>query len=77
MLRENLKESYFKVWYFLWLDMKVKSNKKEVFWIFKEMNKFIGYGEDLKFNVKVFNDVFIKSMDIEYYFSVKIRVVVA
>lgn len=77
MLRENLKESYFKVWYFLWLDMKVKSNKKEVFWIFKEMNKFIGYGEDLKFNVKVFNDEFVKSMDIEYYLSVKIKVVVA
>lgn len=76
MLRENLKEIYFKVWYFLWLDMKVKSNKKEVFWIFKEMNKFIGYGEDLKFNVKVFNDEFIKSMDIECYLSVKIKVVV-
>lgn len=40
------------------------------------MNKFIGYGEDLKFNVKVFNDEFIKSMDIECYLSVKIKVVV-
>ncbi|MFP6136721.1 SH3 domain-containing protein [Helicobacter pylori] len=76
-LRENLKESYLKAWYSPWLDMKVKSNKKEVFWILKEMNKSTGYGEDLKPNVKAFNDELIKSMDIEHYPSVKIRAVVA
>lgn len=76
-LRENLKESYLKAWYSPWLDMKVKSNKKEVFWILKEMNKSTGYGEDLKPNAKAFNDELIKSMDIEHYPSVKIRAVVA
>ncbi|GAA7634520.1 SH3 domain-containing C40 family peptidase [Helicobacter pylori] len=76
-LRENLKENYLKAWYSPWLDMKVKSNKKEVFWILKEMNKSTGYGEDLKPNAKAFNDELIKSMDIEHYPSVKIRAVVA
>ncbi|GAA7683577.1 SH3 domain-containing C40 family peptidase [Helicobacter pylori] len=76
-LRENLKESYLKAWYSPWLDMKVKSNKKEVFWILKEMNKSTGYGEDLKPNAKAFNDGLVKSMDIEHYPSVKIRAVVA
>ncbi|MFA4813360.1 SH3 domain-containing protein, partial [Helicobacter pylori] len=75
-LRENLKESYLKAWYSPWLDMKVKSNKKEVFWILKEMNKSTGYGEDLKPNAKAFNDELIKSMDIEHYPSVKIKAVV-
>ncbi len=76
-LRENLKESYLKAWYSPWLDAKVKSNKKEVFWILKEMNKSTGYGEDLKPNAKAFNDELIKSMDIERYPSAKIRAVVA
>ncbi|WP_217612703.1 SH3 domain-containing C40 family peptidase [Helicobacter pylori] len=76
-LREKLKESYLKAWYSPWLDMKVKSNKKEVFWILKEMNKSTGYGEDLKPNAKAFNDELIKSMDIERYPSAKIRAVVA
>ncbi len=76
-LRENLKESYLKAWYSPWLDMKVKSNKKEVFWILKEMNKSTGYGEDLKPNAKAFNDELIKSMDIERYPSAKIKAVVA
>ncbi len=75
-LRENLKENYLKAWYSPWLDMKVKSNKKEVFWILKEMNKSTGYGEDLKPNAKAFNDELIKSMDIEHYPSAKIRAVV-
>ncbi|RVZ18919.1 hypothetical protein EC531_01810 [Helicobacter pylori] len=75
-LRENLKESYLKAWYSPWLDMKVKSNKKEVFWILKEMNKSTGYSEDLKPNAKAFNDELIKSMDIEHYPSTKIRAVV-
>ncbi|MCQ2700914.1 SH3 domain-containing protein [Helicobacter pylori] len=75
-LRENLKESYLKAWYSPWLDMKVKSNKKEVFWILKEMNRSTGYGEDLKPNAKAFNDELIKSMDIERYPSAKIRAVV-
>ncbi|WQX82652.1 SH3 domain-containing protein [Helicobacter pylori] len=75
-LRENLKESYLKAWYSPWLDMKVKSNKKEVFWILKEMNKSTGYGEDLKPNAKAFNDELIKSMDIEHYPSAKIKAVV-
>ncbi|GAA9420520.1 SH3 domain-containing C40 family peptidase [Helicobacter pylori] len=76
-LREKLKESYLKAWYSPWLDMKVKSNKKEVFWILKEMNKSTGYGEDLKPNAKAFNDELIKSMDIEHYPSAKIKAVVA
>ncbi|MGL2637748.1 SH3 domain-containing protein [Helicobacter pylori] len=76
-LRENLKESYLKAWYSPWLDAKVKSNKKEVFWILKEMNKSTGYGEDLKPNAKAFNDELIKSMDIAHYPSAKIRAVVA
>ncbi len=75
-LRENLKESYLKAWYSPWLDAKIKSNKKEVFWILKEMNKSTGYGEDLKPNAKAFNDALIKSMDIERYPSAKIRAVV-
>ncbi|GAA6815819.1 hypothetical protein VN1172_00060 [Helicobacter pylori] len=75
-LRENLKESYLKAWYSPWLDAKVKSNKKEVFWILKEMNKSTGYGEDLKPNAKAFNDALIKSMDIERYPSAKIKAVV-
>lgn len=75
-LRENLKESYLKAWYYPWLDMKVKSNKKEVFWILKEMDKSTGYGEDLKPNAKAFNDELIKSMDIEHYPSAKIKAVV-
>lgn len=75
-LRENLKESYLKAWYFPWLDAKIKSNKKEVFWILKEMNKSTGYGEDLKPNAKAFNDELIKSMDIEHYPSAKIKAVV-
>ncbi len=75
-LRENLKESYIKAWYSPWLDAKVKSNKKEVFWILKEMNKSTGYGEDLKPNAKAFNDELIKSMDIEHYPSAKIKAVV-
>ncbi|MFP6288846.1 SH3 domain-containing protein [Helicobacter pylori] len=76
-LRENLKESYLKAWYSPWLDAKIKSNKKEVFWILKEMNKSTGYGEDLKPNAKAFNDELIKSMDIERYPSAKIKAVVA
>ncbi|GAA8100413.1 SH3 domain-containing C40 family peptidase [Helicobacter pylori] len=75
-LRENLKESYLKAWYSPWLDAKIKSNKKEVFWILKEMNKSTGYGEDLKPNAKAFNDELIKSMDIEHYPSAKIKAVV-
>ncbi len=75
-LREGLKESYLKAWYSPWLDAKVKSNKKEVFWILKEMNKSTGYGEDLKPNAKAFNDELIKSMDIEHYPSAKIKAVV-
>ncbi|MGN8295774.1 SH3 domain-containing protein [Helicobacter pylori] len=75
-LRENLKESYLKAWYSPWLDAKIKSNKKEVFWILKEMNKSTGYGEDLKPNAKAFNDELIKSMDIERYPSTKIKAVV-
>ncbi|WP_120972749.1 SH3 domain-containing C40 family peptidase [Helicobacter pylori] len=75
-LRENLKESYLKAWYSPWLDAKVKSNKKEVFWILKEMNKSTGYGEDLKPNAKAFNDELIKSMDIAHYPSAKIKAVV-
>ncbi|WQR90504.1 SH3 domain-containing protein [Helicobacter pylori] len=75
-LRENLKESYLKAWYSPWLDAKIKSNKKEVFWILKEMNKSTGYGEDLKPNAKTFNDELIKSMDIEHYPSAKIKAVV-
>ncbi|MCQ2673206.1 SH3 domain-containing protein [Helicobacter pylori] len=75
-LREKLKESYLKAWYSPWLDMKVKNNKKEVFWILKEMNKSTGYGEDLKPNAKAFNDELIKSMDIEHYPSAKIKAVV-
>ncbi|MCQ2980996.1 SH3 domain-containing protein [Helicobacter pylori] len=75
-LRENLKESYLKAWYSPWLDAKVKSNKKEVFWILKEMSKSTGYGEDLKPNAKAFNDELIKSMDIEHYPSAKIKAVV-
>ncbi|WRA04704.1 SH3 domain-containing protein [Helicobacter pylori] len=75
-LREKLKESYLKAWYSPWLDMKVKSNKKEVFWILKEMNKSTGYGEDLKPNAKAFNDGLIKSMDIAHYPSTKIKAVV-
>ncbi|TPH84684.1 SH3 domain-containing protein [Helicobacter pylori] len=76
-LRKKLKESYLKAWYSPWLDAKVKSNKKEVFWILKEMNKSTGYGEDLKPNAKAFNDELIKSMDIEHYPSTKIKAVVA
>ncbi|MGL2640472.1 SH3 domain-containing protein [Helicobacter pylori] len=76
VLRENLKESYLKAWYSPWLDAKIKSNKKEVFWILKEMNKSTGYGEDLKPNAKAFNDELIKSMDIERYPSAKIKAVV-
>ncbi|MGL2835978.1 SH3 domain-containing protein [Helicobacter pylori] len=75
-LKEILKEGYLKAWYSPWLDAKVKSNKKEVFWILKEMNKSTGYGEDLKPNAKAFNDELIKSMDIERYPSAKIRAVV-
>ncbi|EMH18854.1 hypothetical protein HMPREF1417_01200, partial [Helicobacter pylori GAM260Bi] len=75
-LRENLKESYLKAWYSPWLDAKIKNNKKEVFWILKEMNKSTGYGEDLKPNAKAFNDELIKSMDIERYPSAKIKAVV-
>ncbi len=75
-LRENLKESYLKAWYSPWLDAKIKSNKKEVFWILKEMNKSTGYGEDLKPNAKAFNDELIKSMDITHYPSAKIKAVV-
>ncbi|MCQ2744869.1 SH3 domain-containing protein [Helicobacter pylori] len=75
-LRENLKESYLKAWYSPWLDAKVKSNKKEVFWILKEMNKSTGYGEDLKPNAKAFNDELINSMDIAHYPSAKIKAVV-
>ncbi|MCQ2654240.1 SH3 domain-containing protein [Helicobacter pylori] len=75
-LRENLKESYLKAWYSPWLDAKIKSNKKEVFWILKEMNKSTGYGEDLKPNAKAFNDELIKSMDIEHYPNAKIKAVV-
>ncbi|MFP6242225.1 SH3 domain-containing protein [Helicobacter pylori] len=75
-LRENLKEIYLKAWYSPWLDAKIKSNKKEVFWILKEMNKSTGYGEDLKPNAKAFNDELIKSMDIERYPSAKIKAVV-
>ncbi len=75
-LRKNLKESYLKAWYSPWLDAKVKSNKKEVFWILKEMNKSTGYGEDLKPNAKAFNDELIKSMDIAHYPSAKIKAVV-
>ncbi|WP_033764399.1 SH3 domain-containing C40 family peptidase [Helicobacter pylori] len=75
-LRESLKESYLKAWYSPWLDAKVKSNKKEVFWILKEMNKSTGYGEDLKPNAKAFNDELIKSMDIAHYPSAKIKAVV-
>ncbi|MBM0630548.1 SH3 domain-containing protein [Helicobacter pylori] len=75
-LRENLKENYLKAWYSPWLDAKIKSNKKEVFWILKEMNKSTGYGEDLKPNAKAFNDELIKSMDIEHYPSAKIKAVV-
>ncbi|MFP6028923.1 SH3 domain-containing protein [Helicobacter pylori] len=75
-LRENLKESYLKAWYSPWLDAKIKSNRKEVFWILKEMNKSTGYGEDLKPNAKAFNDALIKSMDIERYPSAKIKAVV-
>ncbi|PUD49563.1 SH3 domain-containing protein [Helicobacter pylori] len=75
-LRKNLKESYLKAWYSPWLDAKIKSNKKEVFWILKEMNKSTGYGEDLKPNAKAFNDELIKSMDIEHYPSAKIKAVV-
>ncbi|MCQ2622428.1 SH3 domain-containing protein [Helicobacter pylori] len=75
-LKENLKESYLKAWYSPWLDAKIKSNKKEVFWILKEMNKSTGYGEDLKPNAKAFNDALIKSMDIERYPSAKIKAVV-
>ncbi|MDO7806622.1 SH3 domain-containing protein [Helicobacter pylori] len=75
-LKEILKESYLKAWYSPWLDAKVKSNKKEVFWILKEMNKSTGYGEDLKPNAKAFNDELIKSMDIERYPSAKIKAVV-
>ncbi|WRB07689.1 SH3 domain-containing protein [Helicobacter pylori] len=75
-LRENLKESYLKAWYSPWLDAKAKSNKKEVFWILKEMNKSTGYGEDLKPNAKAFNDELIKSMDIAHYPSAKIKAVV-
>ncbi|WP_101006748.1 SH3 domain-containing C40 family peptidase [Helicobacter pylori] len=75
-LRENLKESYLKAWYSPWLDAKIKSNKKEVFWILKEMNKSTGYGEDLKPNAKAFNDELVKSMDIEHYPSAKIKAVV-
>ncbi|GAA7662439.1 SH3 domain-containing C40 family peptidase [Helicobacter pylori] len=75
-LRENLKESYLKAWYSPWLDAKIRSNKKEVFWILKEMNKSTGYGEDLKPNAKAFNDELIKSMDIEHYPSAKIKAVV-
>lgn len=75
-LRENLKESYLKAWYSPWLDAKVKNNKKEVFWILKEMNKSTGYGEDLKPNAKAFNDELIKSMDIAHYPSAKIKAVV-
>lgn len=75
-LRENLKESYLKAWYSPWLDAKIKSNKKEVFWILKEMNKSTGYGEDLKPNAKAFNDELIKSMDIAHYPSAKIKAVV-
>ncbi|WP_187900058.1 SH3 domain-containing C40 family peptidase [Helicobacter pylori] len=75
-LRKNLKESYLKAWYSPWLDAKIKSNKKEVFWILKEMNKSTGYGEDLKPNAKAFNDELIKSMDIERYPSAKIKAVV-
>ncbi|MGL2476755.1 SH3 domain-containing protein [Helicobacter pylori] len=75
-LKEILKESYLKAWYSPWLDAKVKSNKKEVFWILKEMNKSTGYGEDLKPNAKAFNDELIKSMDIAHYPSAKIKAVV-
>ncbi|WRC10753.1 SH3 domain-containing protein [Helicobacter pylori] len=75
-LRENLKEIYLKAWYSPWLDAKIKSNKKEVFWILKEMNKSTGYGEDLKPNAKAFNDELIKSMDIVHYPSAKIKAVV-
>ncbi|WP_187857577.1 SH3 domain-containing protein [Helicobacter pylori] len=76
-LREKLKEDYLKAWYSPWLDMEVKNNKKEVFWILKEMNKSTGYGEDLKPNAKALNDALIKSMDIKHYPSVKIKAVVA
>ncbi|WQT02026.1 SH3 domain-containing protein [Helicobacter pylori] len=75
-LKEKLKEGYLKAWYSPWLDMKVKSNKKEVFWILKEMNKSTGYGEDLKPNAKALNNALIKSMDIKHYPSVKIKAVV-
>ncbi|WP_104744330.1 C40 family peptidase [Helicobacter acinonychis] len=75
-LRESLKESYLKAWYSPWQDMEVKRNKKEVFWILKEMNRSTGYGEDLKPNAKAFNDALIKSMDIVHYPSAKIKAVV-
>ncbi|WQS29040.1 SH3 domain-containing protein [Helicobacter pylori] len=75
-LKEKLKEGYLKAWYSPWLDMEVKNNKKEVFWILKEMNKSTGYGEDLKPNAKALNDELIKSMDIKHYPSVKIKAVV-
>ncbi|AFI05720.1 SH3 domain-containing C40 family peptidase [Helicobacter cetorum] len=75
-LKEVLKKSYLKAWYSPWLDMEIKSDKKEVFWMLESMRNFAGYGEDLKLNSKALNDELIKSMDIEHYPSAKIKAVV-
>ncbi|WP_104748686.1 SH3 domain-containing C40 family peptidase [Helicobacter cetorum] len=75
-LQETLKNNYLKAWYSPWVDMPIKTNKKEVFWILPMVHKAQGYGEDLKPNLKEFNNALIKSMDIEHYPSVKIKAIV-
>ncbi|MCQ2984623.1 hypothetical protein JT096_07655, partial [Helicobacter pylori] len=75
-IRENLKKSYLKAWYSPWLDMKVKSNKKEVFWILKKMIKSTGYGEDSKTTTqKLLIMSLLKAWVFEHYPNPKIRAV--
>nr|WP_104761772.1 SH3 domain-containing C40 family peptidase [Helicobacter cetorum] len=75
-LQQTLKDNYLKAWYSPWIDMKAKSNLKEVFWMLPIVRNIQGYGEDLKLNSKELNNALIASMDIKHYPSVSIKAIV-
>ena len=64
---EELKKEYLKNFFSPFLDLKPNPNIQEVFWVQGSLNKYPGYGENLKLNTLEYTQGILQNMQIETY----------
>lgn len=67
---DGLKKEYLKNFFAPFVDLKPNTNIQEVFWIQSSLNKYPGYGENLKPNTLEYTQGILRDMQIENYPSV-------